>query len=486
MPNSDIFILQVLMFHIITLLAFYLSLLNCYAATETSARNAIDAFFDDLPSAAQNLAMPQDDENRTIEVKRRVGELDSVLFANFAVNHPSLNNTAGKIVEDVANLFRKNRNIHPVLQREIANLKLPSKIDDFEMLKTKGIDYVVTGTLDLVKDDSLESFKIHLSIWDVYEKANILEHEFIGSTAKLESFTKEFATQIYEFITGDFGFFYGKLLYTWRDLSRQKIFKRVIFSHDDEKQINVTAITDGKSIAFNPRYCKAKKELMYVLQKRGRAGEIFISSTITGIREKVDISSFKKVKKSLFAPSFSNDCNKIIFSIAEENGYINVYLLERNTNIIRKLTNLGTINTSAKFFDNNSKIIFISDRSGKPQIFVVNLDGTLQEHVSKNSGSYFSPSVSNDGKRIVFSKLQSGMFKLSVADIDGENEKDLLSGFLIENPVWAPIGKTIIFSMKQNRHSKSRIYSISENTLTLKELPALSGDLNEPMWIDEQ
>lgn len=458
---------------------FYLAVFNLVGASSFS-----DINLQGTQSLSLNANKLEFNENK-IEVKRLKGERDSILIADFYSKKEDSKALTKDFLIKFKTLLDKKKNIYPLMQADIGIKDFPLKPSNFEELKENGIDYIITGTLDVVDESKI---KIKVFIWDTYEKSGILAHEFETSVLFLDKFLAQFATQIYEFITGDFGFFYGKLLYTAKLTENGKMmhFKKVISSQEVEDKIQATAYTDAKNITFNPRYCKPSNEIMYVSQKRGRPSQIFILNRDTGEREALHIPELQKVFAGIFSPSFSSSCREILFS-ASFSGSTNIYSFNRDNFVLTKLTyDKKYINTSPSFFNGDKKIIFVSDRiGGRPKIFTMNVDGTDQKQITVDSGSYFSPSVSSDDKKIVAVKVYEAKFRLVTLDITGENEREILSGFLIENPVWTPIGKTILFSMKHKRTSSSRIFSASSNSREVVEMPALRGELEEPIWIDE-
>lgn len=426
-------------------------------------------------------------EDEKIEVKRAKGERDSIVLGKLLTTDLEAEAEGEKFLYSIKQYLQQKKNLYPILQKETSLRKPLLLIENFEEMKSNGIDYIITGTFQILSlRESLTPIKIKIFIWDTYEKSKILEHEFVTTKENLENFTKEFVTQIYEFITGDFGFFYGKLLYS---LQAENInFKKIIVSAAEKGVVDGLAFTDGKHIAFSPKYCKSEREIMYVSQKRGKPSRISLLKAATGITERLVIPEFEKELKhySLFSPSFSRDCSKIVFS-ATQGDSTNIFLFNREDKKLTQLTHDSTfINTSPAFFADDTKIIFVSDRTGnRPKIFQMDINGNVKFQLIHGEGSYFSPSVSRDGKKIAFSKSNGGKFFLGMAHSDGTYEKEIFSAFLIEAPSWTPIGKNIIFSMKEKRNSPSRIFTISLNSFDLQELPALNGNASEGSWIDE-
>jgi TolB protein len=420
-----------------------------------------------------------DQDIKKINVQRGLRDRDVVIIGQFTANTFENLVMANEIRKEMKALIFEKPNLMPILQEDASDIELPKFITDYEALKAKDVAYVINGRLDF-KD---AEFKLHLLIFDIFKGEKVAESEFKFKKEYKELFVKQVSTQIYEFLTGEFGFFYGKLLYTATNRPGVKPFKRVIISHRENDLIEATAFTNGVDITFNPRYCSKNQEVVFVSQQPRKGAEIFIANRITGQIQKLPINILNE--SSIFSPSISNDCNKLALSISG-NGSTNIYIYDREQDILQKITATNNaINTAPEFFDNDKKIVFVSDRTGKPKIWTMTADGQNQKMITKGEGAYYSPSVSQDGSKIAFINVKSGIFSLGNINTDGTNEEVLYSSFLIENPTWTPIGKTILFSMKKNRDDKSRIYYISLNGREPEELDALKGNLAEPRWIDE-
>jgi TolB protein len=417
-----------------------------------------------------------------IEVRRDRGERDILVIAKVLSRTSKEGMISNKIRTQMQHLLKNKANIMPILQEDFQSINIATEIQNYNELKAKNIGYVLSGNISSFG----QSFKLRVNVFDVYKGQKILSKDFIFTEEGQDQFTKQLTTQIYEFLTGEFGFFYGKLLYTVTEKPGIRPFKKVVLSSRVGEQISATAFTDGVDITFNPRYCKNDKEVFYVSQKPTRDSRIMIANRETSKISNLFVREFRdKEGISIFSPTISRDCNTVVFS-ASEKGSTNLYAINRSTDALTRLTgNKGFINTAPKFFDDDKKIIFVSDVTGKPKIWQMDANGENKKIITRGDGAYYSPSVSKDGKKIAFVKVLSGKFSLGIANIDGSGEELLHSGFLIESPSWTPIGKTIIFSMQKTNRDNSRLYTISLNGREPEELEALSGNLNEPLWVEE-
>lgn len=87
----------------------------------------------------------------------------------------------------------------------------------------------------------------------------------------------------------------------------------------------------------------------------------------------------------------------------------------------------------------NLQIAFVSDRSGNPDIYVMDADGSNVQRLSSTRAGENCPDWSPDGTRIVFASWRGGDGEIYVMDADGGNLQRLTDNrFEEEFPAWRP------------------------------------------------
>src|SRR4051812_7226438 len=94
------------------------------------------------------------------------------------------------------------------------------------------------------------------------------------------------------------------------------------------------------------------------------------------------------------------------------------------------------------------------------------------------------PDFSPDGKRIVFVSSRSGSPEIWVCDRDGQNLVKLtsLEARELAYPRWSPDGRQIGFSMRQAGGSNTDIFTIRADGGELKRLTGGRGNKSRPAW----
>ena len=94
----------------------------------------------------------------------------------------------------------------------------------------------------------------------------------------------------------------------------------------------------------------------------------------------------------------------------------------------------------------DQQLVFVSDRTGKEQIFYRQL-GTRVEFQLTRSGASSDPAWSPDGTMIAFTRLVRGNAQIHILDPFTGDEKALTRGrYNSEQPSWSPDGKQIVFA----------------------------------------
>lgn len=117
--------------------------------------------------------------------------------------------------------------------------------------------------------------------------------------------------------------------------------------------------------------------------------------------------------------------------------------------LVFSATGAGIFGLAAKayaiFPGANGKIVFVSERDGNREIYVMNPDGSGQTRLTNNSTTDEYPAWSSDGKKIVFDKESS----LNVMNVDGTGVIQVAAGF-DSGPSWSPDGTKIAFDKLDN------------------------------------
>ncbi len=128
-----------------------------------------------------------------------------------------------------------------------------------------------------------------------------------------------------------------------------------------------------------------------------------------------------------------------------------------------------------------SKIVFISSRTGAKEVWMMDYDGAGQTQLTKNGAIALSPRISPDGSRVAFTNITKrgvdiAMYSIelgrmvSFPDFTGTNSA----------PAWSADGTKLAFS--SSMRGDPEIFVTDQNGANSKRITAFTGSDVSPVW----
>jgi TolB protein len=128
-----------------------------------------------------------------------------------------------------------------------------------------------------------------------------------------------------------------------------------------------------------------------------------------------------------------------------------------------------------------SKIYFVSDRSGHKEIWVMDYDGANQRQLTHLASTSLSPRVSPDGSRVAFSSLTKSGWDILMFSIDLNRTVGFPHfGGTNLSPAWSPDGTRLALSSSRGGHSE--IYICDSSGANLHAMTTGRGLNVSPTW----
>ncbi|HWC74330.1 MAG TPA: Ig-like domain-containing protein, partial [Gemmatimonadales bacterium] len=161
-------------------------------------------------------------------------------------------------------------------------------------------------------------------------------------------------------------------------------------------------------------------------------GEIVVASSRSGKFQlySVDRANLAQLTKltpaadtaSANDPAFSPDGSRIAF-VSQRDGNPEIYVMNADGSGITRLTNDPQADGRPVFTADGQSLLFHSSRTaGKQQIWSVNVDGTGLTQLTKDSIN-FSPSLAPDGQTVAYVSLRDKNYDIWLMAKDGSNQR---------------------------------------------------------------
>jgi len=349
----------------------------------------------------------------------------------------------------------------------ITNTDVAPRFDDWRQIDATGL---VTGKVTQEADGRL---RVEFRLWDIEGAKQLEGRQFFTSPQSWRRVAHMIADAIYQRMTGEKGYFDTRIVFIDETGPRNARVKKLAIM--DQDGANLHYLSTGQELVLTPRFSPNRQEITYMAYGADNVPRVYLQQLEVAQRELVG-----HFPNMTIAPRFSPDGQKVIMSLLQDNGSANIFTMDLRSSTTTRLTSTLAIDTSASYAPDGSKIVFESDRSGRPQLYVMNADGSDPQRISLGDGSYSTPVWSPRGDYIAFTRQMQGQFSIGVMRPDGSGERLLTTGFHNEGPTWAPNGRVLMF-FRQNAGAGAKIYTIDITGRNERQLRT-PNDASDPAW----
>ncbi len=158
-----------------------------------------------------------------------------------------------------------------------------------------------------------------------------------------------------------------------------------------------------------------------------------------------------------------------------------LYALNSRTGQQIALTQTGSNERTPRWSPDGERILFVSDRDGDREIYVMWADGRDPLNLTQNPAQDWQPAWSPDGQRIAFSSYRDGNWEIYVMNADGSNLTRLTDHSASDfSPTWSPDSQKILFASR--RHGSADLLTIDLNSRQIARLTRDNRDEYDPAW----
>ncbi|RME87948.1 MAG: hypothetical protein D6770_08100 [Anaerolineae bacterium] len=185
------------------------------------------------------------------------------------------------------------------------------------------------------------------------------------------------------------------------------------------------------------------------------------------------------------APNWSPDGRKVVYVSME--GGRRFFIYDTINNTYTPVPNMPPHSSDPKFSPDGKQLVFSADpqNNAKPEIFVINIDGSGLRQLTHNDYYDGHPAWSPDGRHIVFVSKPGDNKDLYIMGSDGNNVTRLTDDPGDEfDPSWSPDGTRIAFTADRHypRSDNYEIYIINADGSGEMRLTYNTGTDRWPVW----
>jgi TolB protein len=250
----------------------------------------------------------------------------------------------------------------------------------------------------------------------------------------------------------------------------------------DYDGFNPRRVTVNGSVNILPAWSPDGTSLAYVSYRRVTP-LVFIAHIFEG-RSDPNVTG-ESGDSQAFAPAFSPDGRRIAFA-SNRSGNMDVWVANIDGSAAQRVTTTRAADTAPCWSPTGQEIAFTSSRTGTPQLYIMSSDGLNVRRLTM-VGNYNDACAWNPARQFseiaYTARLEAGGFDIAVVDLATQQVRQITRGRATgscEYPSWAPNGRHLVFSCEQRG-----IWAITvadREGRSLKRLATGPGNNVQPDW----
>lgn len=350
-----------------------------------------------------------------------------------------------------------------LFDRELLDEGIEKREIRFGNWRSLGVELICKGLLQEKDDDLI----LDVYVYDTLDGTLVHANKYKGKADGWRRIVHKLADDIIFAVTGEKGIMSSRIVFVSGYRGKKEIYAADFDGYNVKRLTNYNSITLSPSVSPNSRY------LAYTSYVRGRPN-LYILDMEKNIEVFVDTDSGMKTgtswkDKGTFTYSFTSGRRSIIYTV------------DVGSRTKKPILSGDGIYASPSFSPDGTKMVFVSDMHGTPQIFLKDMITGETKRLTFSGDYNTAPTFSPKGDLIAFVSKIEGSFEICTMNPDGSNPRLLTNGGLNDSPHFSPCGRYIIYStLKGNRYSISIMLFNGDNKRTLK---FTEGDETQPVFM---
>jgi len=351
---------------------------------------------------------------------------------------------------------------HTLFDKELTDEGIDKKDIQFGKWRSLGVEILCKGTVHQQNGEIVfEGY-----VYDTLDGSLLLAKRYKTQQTEWRKIIHKFADDIIQILTGEKGIMSSRIIFVSGGRYTKEIYTADIDGH------NVQRITRYRSITILPSISPNGKYLAYTSYKEGKPN-LFIMN----LENNTEIYA-ERGEGMKFGTSWRGSTLLYSHTVGRKSTIYALDVEKKNKTVI---ISKDGIFTSPSFSPDGSKMIFVSDMHGGPQIFITDLSTGAIKRLTYAGNYNTSPTFSPKGDLIAFVCSVEGTFEICTMNADGSNQRVLTSGTMNDSPQFSPCGRYILYtSQKGGKHTINLMLINGENK---RSLTFTEGSEEQPKFI---
>ncbi len=346
-----------------------------------------------------------------------------------------------------------------------------------------GADGVFFGSVEQKGNDVI----VQVRLFNVRTRMQVFGQEYTIASRSARRIAHEVADTVHQQQRGVRGVARTRLTYV-SDRTRESLLGTVEKRTSKEVYVvdydgaNELRITNSRDLNLNPSWSPDARAIVYSAYRRSGAPDLLISYITTGVLQDLTKGRFAR-NGGASLPVFSPDGRQVLFHAqAEGASATDLFLMNADgTGTPRRLTTHPDSDTTPTWSPSGTQIAFTSDRTGKPQIYIMNIDGSGLRRLPIPDGeadrATWAPAPFNE---IAYYARTGAGYDIKIHELATGQTRQLTFGEgSNESPAYSPSGRHIAFT--STRSGLAQVYTIGRDGNGLRQVTR-TGNNQTPDW----
>ena len=337
------------------------------------------------------------------------------------------------------------------------------------VFRQAGADSVLTGRVNKI---GLNRYDINFELLDaVTDSRLLLKKNFQVGGNDVRALAHHISDLVYEKLTGERGIFSTRIAYILVQRGARTRYSLEIADADGHNPQSLLVSTEP---IMSPSWSPDGQQLAYVSFERKKA-QIFTVSVSSGQRRLV--TDFVGING---APTWSPDGRQLAV-VLSKSGNPKIYSVDLSSGNLKQLTFGDAIDTEPRFAPDGRSLLFTSGRGGSPQVYKLGLaDGGISRVTFDGRYNARATYTPNQKQIVMLHREEDRRFNIAVQDTENSQVTPLTFAALDESPSVSPNGRLILYSTRY--HDQGVLGVVSIDGRIRMRFPARDGDVQDPSW----